>query len=221
MSASRVLLCVGLLLVATTAAAHRLDEYLQATTIAVEKDSMELEIRLTPGILVFPTVFADIDRDADGAASEAEQRAYAERVLGDLALSVDGRRVSLRLVSWRFAPVKLLQEGLGEIQLQIEADAPGTAPRRRLTFHNRHHAGIASYLVNGLVPRDADIRLGAPQRNYDQSFYEVDYADASTSARALSFGARSGLWSWVDAALAALIITVALLLRRYRSRVLQ
>ena len=79
--------------------AHRLDEYLQATTIAVEKGRVQVELRLVPGVAVFPIVFAGIDSDSDGIASPAEQRSYAERVIGDLSLSADGMRLPLRLVS--------------------------------------------------------------------------------------------------------------------------
>ena len=42
-----------LLLAGTPASAHRLDEYLQATTISVEKDRVQAQIRLTPGVAVF------------------------------------------------------------------------------------------------------------------------------------------------------------------------
>jgi hypothetical protein len=204
----RALLCAVVLLSGTPAGAHRLDEYLQATTIAVEKGRVQAEIRLAPGVAVFPLVFADIDRDADGVASAAEQRAYAARVLGDLSLRVDGRRLPLRLILSTFAPRELLQEGRGEIELRLEADVPGTAANRRLTFENHHHSRIGSYLVNGLMPRDADIRLAAQQRNYDQSFYQVDYTDASAPA------SRLEPWGWMDSALLALIAGVALLGRR-------
>ena len=84
MRASLAAASAMILLAATPACAHRLDEYLQATTIALEKDRIQAQIRLTPGVAVFPIVFADIDRDADGVVSAAEQRAYAERVLRDL-----------------------------------------------------------------------------------------------------------------------------------------
>ncbi len=76
---------VILLLVGAPASAHRLDEYLQATTISVEKDRVQAEIRLTPGLAVFRRVLAYIDTDANGVISGAEQRAYAERVRLDLS----------------------------------------------------------------------------------------------------------------------------------------
>jgi len=63
-----------LFFVGTSASAHRLDEYLQATTISVEKDRIQVQIRLTPGIAVVPSVLRNIDIDADGVISNAEQR---------------------------------------------------------------------------------------------------------------------------------------------------
>jgi hypothetical protein len=211
MSAVRALLCALTLLSATPAGAHRLDEYLQATTIAVEKDRVQAEVRLVPGVAVFATVFADLDRDADGVASIAEQRAYAERVRGDLSLSVDGNPLALRLVASTFASKALLQDGRGEVRLAFEADVPVGAAERRLTFENRHQKAIGSYLVNGLVPRDADIQLGAQERSYDQSFYRLDYRDASAPAAMLSLKSFSGPWGWTDSALLALILAVAVL----------
>ena len=54
------------------ASAHRLDEYLQGTIISVEKDRLEAEVTLTPGVIVFPLLIADIDTDSSGTISEAE-----------------------------------------------------------------------------------------------------------------------------------------------------
>jgi len=214
MSPGRTIFCALVLLTAAPAGAHRLDEYLQATTIAVEKGRVEAEIRLAPGIAVFPIVFADIDGDSDGVASAAEQQTYAQRVLGDLSLSAEGRRLPLRLVSSTFAPKALLQEGRGEIQLRFEADVPGTAAKRRLTFENHHQSRIGVYLVNGLIPRDPDIQLIAQQRNQDQSFYQLDYTDASAPAGTRSFASWSEPWGWVDGALMALIAGLVLIRRR-------
>jgi hypothetical protein len=218
MSARVAVVCAVVLLTAAPAGAHRLDEYLQATTIAVEKGchqtKIRAEIRLAPGVAVFPIVLADIDSDADGVVSAAEQRAYAQRVLGDLSLSVDGTRLPLRLISATFAPRELLQEGRGEIQLRLEADVPGTGTRRRLTFENHHQSRIGAYLVNGLVSRDPDIQLAAQQRNSDQSYYQLDYIDASAPAGNVSVASWSGPWGWMDGVLMALIAGLALIRRR-------
>ena len=76
---------------------------------------------LTPGVAVFPVVLAAIDTDADGVISEAEQRAYAERVLArfvahdrrpspDAPIGLDG-------ISRRSEEMK---EGRGEIRIEFE-----------------------------------------------------------------------------------------------------
>ena len=175
-AAGAILLSVG-----TPAFAHRLDEYLQATTILVKKDRVQAHIRLIPGVAVFPIVFASIDTDADGVITAAEERAYGERVLRDLSLTVDGDRLRLRLVSSKAARVEELKEGRGDIQLEVDADVPRGGYRRRLVFENHHQARIAAYLVNGLVPTDPDIRVGAQDRNYEQSFYQLDYEQTDRS----------------------------------------
>ena len=212
MSTTRALLCIAALLAGTPACAHRLDEYLQATTIEVGRSHIELEIRLAPGVAVFPALFAEIDTDADRVASVMEQRAYAERVLGDLSLSVDGTRLPLRLVASTFAARELLEEGRGEIRLRLEADVPGAARQRRLIFENRHQRRTGTYLVNSLVPRDADIRLGAQVRNHDQSSYQLDYGDAGAPA-GTSFSWLAH-WGWMDGALLALVAGIAVVGRR-------
>ena len=206
-----------LLLVGTPASAHRLDEYLQATIISVEKDRVQAQIRLTPGVAVFPIVLANIDIDADGVISEAEQRAYAERVLGDLSLTIDGDRLQLRLVSSKSAKVEEMKEGRGDIQLEFNADVPAGGSNRRLIFENQHQSRIAAYLVNCLVPRDPDIRVTAQNRNYQQSFYQLDYVQADIRSGPPSFSYWSSARGWLGMA-ALLVFAWLALLWRSRAR---
>ena len=51
--------------VRTLADAHQLDEYLQATRIAVDAIGSSLEIDLTPGAALAEQIFALLDRDSD------------------------------------------------------------------------------------------------------------------------------------------------------------
>jgi hypothetical protein len=173
-----------LVLAASRASAHRLDEYLQATLISVEKDRIQAEIRLTPGVAVFPNVLRTIDTDSDGVISEREARAYAERVLDDLSLTVEGRRLPLRLVSFKIPEIQDMKEGLGAIQIEFTADVAGNSLHRKLIFENRHQGGIGAYLVNCLVPSDPVIRIIAQKRNYQQSFYELNYEQACAARTA-------------------------------------
>ncbi len=186
-AAGAILLSAG-----TPGFAHRLDEYLQATMLLVEKGSVGAEIRLTPGVAVFPAVLANIDTDANGLISEVERNAYAERVLRDLSLTIDGDPVRLRLVSAKFAKSEEMKEGVGAIQLEFRADLNPGGPNRRLVFKNHHQSGMAAYLVNAQVPRDPDIRLAAQNRNEDQSVYQLDYVQAGVRSGPLSFGWWSG-----------------------------
>jgi hypothetical protein len=170
------------LLLGARAFAHRLDEYLQAALISVEKDRVQVSMRLVPGVAVSSSVLAVIDTNGDGVISRAEQRAYAERVLGDLSLTAEGTRLSPRLVSVHFPAVEEMKAGLGEIRIELSANLPPGGPNRRLVLQNTHQGRIAAYLMNCLVPRDPDIRIAAQSRNEQQSVYRVDYVVRSSRA---------------------------------------
>ena len=197
---------IFLLMAVRPAMAHRLDEYLQATTISVERDRIQAQIRLVPGVAVFSAVLASIDTDKDNAISEAEQRAYARRVLEDLSLSIDGDRLPLRLVSVNFATIEDMKEGRGAILIDFDAEAPRGGLNRKLIFENHHQAHIAAYLVNCLVPQDPDIRIISQNRNYEQSYYELDYMQSNLlsgpgSAAWWSGASWAGWWAWPGAAI--------------------
>ena len=81
--------------------AHNLDEYLQAARLSLVRDRIALELDLTPGVAVAPGIIAIIDRDADAAISSEEARAYAQTVMSDVRLSLDGHAIGVRLtLSW-------------------------------------------------------------------------------------------------------------------------
>jgi len=206
--ASAILLCAGV-----PGFAHRLDEYLQATMLRVEKDYVEAEIHLTPGVAVFPAVLASIDADGDGVISQTEQSGYAERVLRDLSLTVDGNPLRLKLVSAKFAETGDMKNGLGEIELQFRAELPAGGPKRRLVFQNHHQSGMSAYLVNSLVPRDRDIRLMAQDRNQDQSVYVLDYVQTGVRSGVRSFEWWSGYGVWTGGAALLLLARLAWLWR--------
>jgi hypothetical protein len=170
-----IAVAVVLLSIGGVASAHRLDEYLQATILSVEKDHVRASMRLIPGVAVSSSIIASIDRNGDGNLSAAEQRDYAERVLGDLYLTVDGNSVRPKLVSVSFPQIEEMREGLGEIHIEFTADLPRGGGNRRLVLENHHLNATSAYLVNTVVPRDPGIRIVGQKRNEQQSFYELDY----------------------------------------------
>jgi hypothetical protein len=186
--------CVTLLVaLASPARAHQLDEYVQASKISVGKDRITVELRLTPGVKVLSRVLAAIDPNGDGVISPDEQRAYAERVRGDLSLTVDGRRLPLRLVVLGFPAIDDMREGLGEIRLDFTAVVPIGPSYRRLTFENHHQSDVAVYLANALIPQDADIRITAQRRSYEQASFTLDYVQSGASNAVGRAQSSSGL----------------------------
>lgn len=211
---TRLVAIAAAFLWAAPAFAHRLDEYLQATTLNVEKGRVEVEMHLTPGVQVFPAVFAAIDTNRDGILSEAEKQAYARQVLRDLSLTLDGSGLQLRLVSSTFAKPDDMKEGLGDIILVYDADvSPGGVPRK-LVFQNHHQSRISVYLVNCLLPRDPDIHITAQNRNYDQSFYQVDYNQARPAAVPSVSASWTGITVWLAVDAIVLLGWLATRLRR-------
>ena len=189
----------------STAAAHRLDEYLQATTLSLEKDRVQAQLRLTPGVAVVPLVIALIDTDGDGNITASEQQAYARRVLSDLSVSLNGAPVALYLVQASFPTMDAFKEGLGEIRLDLDVPLPGDTVERKLTFDNHHQERVAAYLMNCLIPEDPKIRITGQTRNYSQSRYQLNYVQE---------GAMS--WWWL-APLAGIPVARLLYLARPRT----
>ena len=105
------LIAACVLLLCKSAFAHRIDEYLQATILSLETNRVQASMRLIPGMLVASSVIAGIDSDGDGVFSESEERAYAQRVLGDLSITIDGRSVQPKLVSWSFPQPAQMRDG--------------------------------------------------------------------------------------------------------------
>jgi hypothetical protein len=193
--AATILLSLG-----ARAPAHRLDEYLQATLISVENDRVQVSIRLIPGVAVSSVVLASIDTNGDGVISEAEQRTYAERVLRDLSITVDGKSAGPTLLSQKFPPIEAIKEGLGEIQIEFTVELPRGGPQRSIVFENHHRNEISAYLVNCLVPREPNIRILTQTRNESQSFYQLDYARSGSSPDPASVKRSSTIRAWMSSA---------------------
>jgi HupE / UreJ protein len=164
------------------ASAHRLDEYLQATLISVEKDHVDVSMRLIPGIAVSSSVIASIDANGDGVLSPQERWDYAQRVLSELVMSIDGKKLDPKLKSADFPQIQEMQDGLGEIHIEYTAELPAGGPNRKLILENNNQRQRAVYLVNTLVPSDPGISIAAQKRNQVQSTYELDYTQASGPA---------------------------------------
>jgi hypothetical protein len=172
--------CLALLLVLlafpSAGFAHRLDEYLQATLVAIEPDGFRLQINLTPGVAIAERVLPLIDRNRDGVISTNEAAAYAELLKRDLVVHLDQRNVELKLTASNFAEPSELRAGVGIIQMEFSV-APGKlAPGlHMLSFENRHLPAASVYLFNAAQPVSASVRIIGQKRNENQSTGEITF----------------------------------------------
>jgi hypothetical protein len=206
MNTRTLLIPIALIFVGITcppkATAHRLDEYLQATLLSVERDHVELEIDLTAGTNVASQVFALIDTDRDGQISPAEGEAYAQSVLRSIAVSIDGRDVPVRLIDSRFPEYRDMTSGIGTARLRATATfPPANAGRHQVYYRNTHESEIGAYLVNALVPTDKEIQINEQRRDYLQREVTIEY-------RIGSEWAWSSLW-WLLAGFAMACVLAA------------
>ncbi len=168
MKATRIGLMAVLLSLPTAIFAHRLDEYLQATRVSVAIDRIVLKMDLTPGVDVAQSIFAQINTDHDGRISESEGKIYANQVLNEIALDVDGRRLHLNLISSQFPSFQEIRAGTGVVRIEASAAWIGSPGLHSLFFQNNHKPDLGAYLVNALVPATRDIEITGQQRDSRQ-----------------------------------------------------
>jgi len=169
-------LLLALLALPSAVFAHRDDQYLQATLVAIEPTGVRLQINLTPGVAVAEQVIAEIDRDRNGAISKNEAAAYAELLKRDLTLRMDRRKLDLKLTVSEFVPPEDLRTGSGTIQMEFSANfGPLAAGPHRLTIENRHLTTMSVYLVNAAQPRFATVQITRQKRNQNQSAGEIEF----------------------------------------------
>ena len=191
-STLRLTLLLTLLAIPSAVFAHRDDQYLQATLVAIEPSGVRLQINLTPGIAVAEQVIARIDRDRDGAISKNEAAAYAELLKRDLTLRVDGRKLELKLTGSEFADPEELRTGSGIVQIDFSATPdPLATGSHRLTLENRHLTTISVYLINAARPTSGTVQITSQKRNDNQSAGQIEFTFHPLPSKIPLSGARS------------------------------
>ena len=150
-------------------AAHRLDEYLQATVAMIEPNGIRLRINLTPGVDVADQVLAKIDLNRDAIISEKEAATYAESLRRDLVVRLDQRDAGLEVAALSFAEVDELRTGRGTIRIEFAVTStPLAAGAHKLTVENRHLPKASVYLFNAALPKSGSVKIGRQKRSNDQ-----------------------------------------------------
>ncbi len=157
-------------------AAHRLDEYLQATVAMIEPDGIRLRINLTPGVDVANQVLAKIDLNRDAIISEKEAATYAESLRRDLVVRLDRSDAGLEVAALSFAEVDELRTGRGTIRIEFSVTStPLVVGAHRLTVENRHLSRASVYLFNAALPKSGSVKIGRQKRSNDQHRGEIEF----------------------------------------------
>jgi hypothetical protein len=159
-----------------SAAAHALDEYVQAARLSLAPSHVGLDMDLTPGVQVAASIVATIDRDQDGVITPAEAAAYATRVLEDTVVELDGMQLTMTLTRIDVPTIPEMRDGMGTIRLRaiaVHGARLGGTPV--LTFRNDHAPEGSVYLVNALVPDDVAISVLAQEREWSQRSARITY----------------------------------------------
>jgi hypothetical protein len=173
---ARLALLVAFVILGVHLDAHRLDEYLQATRVAIERDRVTVEIDLTPGASLAAKVVGWMDTNGDGQLSSNEHAAYAQQVIESVTLSLDGQPGRLTLIDSVFPQPGEIAEGTGTVRLRATAKMSNVASGRHvLMISNAHHPETSVYLVNALVPADHRITIASQRRDPAQQALTLEY----------------------------------------------
>jgi hypothetical protein len=175
-TARPLLLLLALLALPSVVFAHRLDEYLQATLVAIEPRGVRLQINLTPGVDAASKVLGKIDRNGDGGISKNESAGYAELLKRDLTIRLDGRELKLKLTAFKFPAPTELRDGLGIIQLEFFAPFSSLAAgAHKLQIENRHLPALSVYLLNAAQLKTRKIQITRQKRTDNQATGEIEF----------------------------------------------
>lgn len=163
----------------TAVSAHRLDESLQATLVAIEPDGIRLQINLTPGAAVAEEILALIDPDRDGVIATREAVAYAAMLKRDLIVRLDDKNVDLITTSSAFPEPTELRGGLGLIRIEFTVTISLVPGPHRLAIENRHLPTLSVYLVNAARPESGSIRILTQKRSENQSANTIEFSSSA------------------------------------------
>jgi hypothetical protein len=166
----------------STARAHQLDEYIQATLVEISPEGIRLSINMTPGAEVADQVWAAIDLDKNGKISEAEAAQYATAVRRDLDVELDHRSADAAVVMSTFPDAAAMREGTEIVQLEFDlGTGPLAAGTHTLTFKNEHMPKISAYLFNAAMPKTKAVEILRQTRNKNQSAGEIEFSIAGAA----------------------------------------
>ncbi|MBC2606669.1 hypothetical protein [Pelagicoccus albus] len=131
--------------------------------------------RVVPGVEVYDQFEALIDRDGSGDISEEEERGYAQSLLDDSLLTLDGVGLSFKFVESQIWGRDVLVEGGGAIVVKASCDVTSESGLHVFEFVCSHQSEISGYLTNAMLPKDPNVFIRSQKRSHDQSRIRVSY----------------------------------------------
>lgn len=132
--------------------AHPADRLKQHLVVGLTATEARFSLAIGGGILANELVLADLDPNHDGAADDAEQRAWIAGVLGDLRITLDGTDVPLdpTAVTAQLPPLEDFHLGLAPLVLSLAVPLPATngVAERRMTVRDNYHLDRTDYLLD-------------------------------------------------------------------------
>ena len=174
MTRAATAIAIGLLMTASPARAHGLDEYVQALRVGVATDRVTLDLGLTPGVAIAASLIARLDGDGDGAISPSEAERYGRIVIEDLNVSLDGAPLAFQLGRVDVPPAGEMRDGLGTIRLEATSRVSPRSGGHAIVVRNGHHPDQSSYLANALLPQNDSIRVLRQERDATQQTFTLN-----------------------------------------------
>jgi ABC-type nickel/cobalt efflux system permease component RcnA len=179
---------IGLMLVLPSVTwAHPLDQYILASYLTVAPEQIVVELDMTPGVLVAPQLLPVIDTNNDQQISEAESRAYADLVLKEVELKVDGQPQQLTFSKIEMPDLLNFQAGYGTMRLYAKVNlTQGLTGTHQLYYKNNYQPANPAYQVNTFVDESIPVTIGPQNRDAIQQSMTMDYTITGPEAASTS-----------------------------------
>jgi ABC-type nickel/cobalt efflux system permease component RcnA len=148
-TAAALLAAAGSGLAAAPAAAHPTDEVLQQAYLTPTVSHLEVQLDLTPGVLVAPSFAKAADTDGNGVLGPTETAAHLRRVTRALVVRADGQAIALEVTGSTYPPYELLAAGGGTVSVEAMADLPSGT--RTVTFTDAYDPGTRTTVQENVL----------------------------------------------------------------------
>ena len=129
-------LAVALLASASAASAHPGHSLAQTAYLTLAPSEVRLELDFTVGEDAVAPLLAALDPNDDGQASEAETRAWAEGVLGEVSLTLDDGTADWTLDDVEVPDLALVATGSAALSITASTQRAETPGAHSLVFTN-------------------------------------------------------------------------------------